>query len=153
VAEIATLSGQLEAARREHANLRDERRPREKEAAQKLEVELAKAREAEAEWKSRHEKQAAEIAALAAALEEARQEHDAASGAPAAAGAAVGLPDEANGQREETALLRQAIADLGSEVVRIAGSLKDSDRPEDGASMPPDVIGVRERRSRARAQS
>jgi chromosome segregation ATPase len=151
VAEIATLSGQLEAARREHANLRDERRPREKEAAQKLEVELAKAREAEAEWKTRHEKQAAEIAALAAALEEAR------GGQPAAASgmsdAAVGLPDEASGQREETALLRQAIADLGSEVVRIAGSLKDSDRPEDGASMPPDVIGVRERRSRARAQS
>jgi chromosome segregation ATPase len=153
VAEIATLTGQLETARREHANLRDERRPREKEASQKLEVELAQARQAEAEWKSRYEKQAAEIAALAAALEQARQEHDRASALAAAGGAAARLPDAASGQPDETALLRQAIADLGSEVVRIAGSLKGSQGPGDGGSLPPDVIGVREHRSRARAQS
>jgi chromosome segregation ATPase len=146
VAEIATLTGQLETARREHANLRDERRPREREAPQKLEV------EAEAQWKSRYEKQAAEIAALAAALEEARQQHDGATGGAGATGTAAGLADAATGERDETALLRQAIADLGSEVVRIAGSLKDSDRPDAG-SIPPDVIGVREHRSRARAQS
>jgi len=152
VAEIATLTGQLETARREHANLRDERRPREREAPHKPEVELAGAREAEAQWKSRFEKQAAEIAALAAALEDARQQHDHASGGAGATSTAAGLADAASGQRDETALLRQAIADLGSEVVRIAGSLKDSDRPDAG-SIRPDVIGVREHRSRARAQS
>jgi chromosome segregation ATPase len=153
VAEIATLTGQLETARREHANLRDERRTREKEPPQKLEVELATSREAEAQWKTRYEKQAAEIAALAAALEDARQEHDRASGAAAGTGAAAGVTDAARGERDETALLRQAIADLGSEVVRITGSLKDPDTPDEAGSMPPDVIGVRERRSRARAQS
>jgi chromosome segregation ATPase len=152
VAEIATLTGQLETARREHASLRDERRVRGNEPGQKLEAELAKARQAEAEWKSRHDKQAAEIAALAAALEKARQEHAAVGGVSAESDAAH-PPDPSISQPEETALLRQAIADLGSEVVRIAGSLKDSDRPEDGGSMSPDVIGVRKSRSRVRAQS
>jgi chromosome segregation ATPase len=139
VAEIATLGGQLEAARREHASLKEERRVQ-SEAARKLEAQIVKAREAEAEWRSRYEKQAAEIAALTA---------QSAVAAPAGAAAA---PDLAVSQREETALLRQAIADLGSEVVRIASSLKTSDTAEDGAPMPPDMRDVRERRGRARAQ-
>jgi chromosome segregation ATPase len=209
IAEIATLGGQLETARREHASLREERRARESEAAKKLEAEIGKARAAEAEWKARHKKQAAEIAALATALEEARREHaslqqgsrerEAAAqqkfeaelkraraaeadwqarhtnqrseiaglvafleeaqretattpGGGSAAANAAAMPDPAVGQREETALLRQAIADLGSEVVRIADSLKEPNAPE-GGPMPPDMIGVRERRSRARAQT
>ena len=210
VAEIATLGGQLEAARREHASLQEERRTREAEAARKLETQVAKIRAAEAEWQARHAAQQEEIAHLTAALEEVRQQHATAqqesrdreaefqsrlqselqkardaetewqarhasqrseiaglvtfleeaqreksatpSLVPAAAGDAAAMPDISSGQREETALLRQAIADLGSEVVRIAASLKGSDTPEDSASMPPDVIGVRERRGRARAQ-
>ena len=75
IAEIATLSGQLEATRREYANLREERRVRESDAAKKLEAEIGKARASEAQWKAHHEKQAAEIAALAAAVEAARREH------------------------------------------------------------------------------
>jgi len=149
VAEIATLTGQLETARREHASLRDERRPRGNEAAQKLDAEIAKVRAAEAEWKSRHDKQAAEITALTAALEEARR----VTGLSTAAGVAPDLSRRASGQSEETALLRQAIADLGSEVVRIAGSLKEANTPEGGSSMPPEVTELRERRSPARAQS
>jgi chromosome segregation ATPase len=156
IAEIATLGGQLETARREHASLREERRARGSEAVQKLEAEIGKARAAEAEWKARHEKQAAEIAALAAALESARQqaqrETATTPGGGSAAVNAAAMPDPAVGQREETALLRQAIADLGSEVVRIADSLKESNAPEDGGPMPPDMIGVRER-GRARAQT
>jgi chromosome segregation ATPase len=210
VAEVATLSGQLETARREHASLRDERRPREKEAAQTLEAEIAKARQAEAEWQARHAEQQQKIIALTAALEEARQQHAAmqqdsrdreakvqskleaelkkardaeaewqarhenqsseiaslvtflneaqgekqtSSSGTSAAGHATHLPDQSISQRDETALLRQAIADLGSEVVRIAGSLKEPNAPEDGGPMPSDVIGVRDRRGRARAQT
>jgi chromosome segregation ATPase len=170
VAEIATLGGQLEVARREHASLQEERRLRESEAARKLEAETGKGRAAEAEWQARYEKQAAEIATLTTALERARQQHAGtqhelgarerearreknatASPVPAAAGATT-MPDPSNSHREETALLRQAIADLGSEVVRITASLKASGTSEDGASMPPDMIEVRERRGRARAQ-
>jgi len=152
VAEIATLTGQLETARREHASLREERRARDSAGAQKLEAEIARAHQAEADWKGRHAKQAEEIAALAAALEDARRENAAASGGIAPVDPTkAGLPD-VRGQREETALLRQAIADLGSEVVRIAGSLKEPGKPEDGDSVQSDVIDVRQR-SRARAQS
>jgi hypothetical protein len=156
IAEIATLGGQLEATRREYASLREERRARDSESVKKLEAEIGKARAAEVEWKARHEKQAAEIAALTLALESARQQAQretatTPSGGSAAANAAA-MPDPALGQREETALLRQAIADLGSEVVRIADSLKESNAPEDGSPMPPDMIGVRER-GRARAQT
>ena len=152
VAEIATLSGQLETARREHASLRGERRARESEAAQKLEAEIAKARQAEAEWKSRYEKQAVEIAALAATLEAGRRGQQAATSGASAANDGAPASDGSISQREETALLRQAIADLGSEVVRIAGSLKQSDTPDEGSPLAADMIGVRER-SRARAQS
>jgi chemotaxis protein MotB len=208
IAEIVTLGGQLEATRREYANLREERRVREADEAKKLEAEIGKARAAEAQWKAHHEKQAAEIAALAAAVEAARREHagwqqtardreaeaqikleaevkrareaeadlqvrhanqrseiaglvafraeaqaekaTTPSGLPAANAAATA--DPAIRQREETALLRQAIADLGSEVVRIAGSLKEPDTPGEGGAMPPDMLGVRERRH-ARVQS
>jgi chromosome segregation ATPase len=156
IAEIATLGGQLETARREHASLREERRARESEPVKKLEAEISKARAAEAEWKARHEKQAAELAALAAALESARQqaqrETATTPGGGSAAANVAAIPDPAVGQREETALLRQAIADLGSEVVRIADSLKESNAPKDGGPMPPDIIGVRER-GRARVQT
>jgi chromosome segregation ATPase len=204
VAEIATLGGQLEAARREHANLQEERRARESEAAKKREAEVDQARAAQPEWQARHEKQAAEIAALSAALEEARQQHATMLGEAREREAKVqsdleaelkkaeqaeaqwqarhatqrgeiaGLVsflEEAQGEkqaipsgastvadgaaapgREETALLRQAIADLGSEVVRIAATLKQPSAPEDEDAMPPDMIGVRERR-RARVQT
>jgi chromosome segregation ATPase len=201
VAEIATLGGQLEAARREHANLKGRRAP-ESEAARKLEAEIARARAAETEWQGRHEKQAAEIAALTAALEEARQasrdretevqsrleveltkaraaetewqsrhanqrseiaglvtfleetqrEKGAAQSGGATAADAPPPPDLSISQREETALLRQAISDLGSEVVRIASSLKASDTAEDSSPMPRDMRDVREHRGRARAQ-
>jgi chromosome segregation ATPase len=205
VAEIATLGGQLEAARREHASLQEERRTREAEAARKLETEIGKARaaeaewqarhaaqqqeiatleevrqqhaavqqasggreaevesklqtelqrarDAEAEWQARHASQRSEIAGLVSFLEEAQRDKNATpSAVPAAAADAAAAPDLSTNQREETALLRQAIADLGSEVVRIAASLK-GDTSEDGAPMPPDVIEVRERRGRARAQ-
>ncbi|GAC1549828.1 MAG: hypothetical protein NVS2B5_05200 [Beijerinckiaceae bacterium] len=151
-AEIAALRGALEVSRREYASVQQDRRAREAEMKRALEAEIEKARGLEREWKGRHEKQQAEIAALAAALEEARRGRASlrTEPAPDSGLASQSLPQ--NG-REETALLRQAISDLGSEVVRIAASLK---APEAAAAagdrIPPDVIGIPEARPRVRAQ-
>ena len=53
----------------------------------------------------------------------------------------------------ETALVRQAIADLGAEVLKIAESLKPS-RPgsEERDDSPPEVMGRSQSRNRARLQ-
>jgi chromosome segregation ATPase len=151
-AEIAALSAALEEARQRHAPLEQDSHGGEAEVQSRLEGELKKAREAEAEWQARHTSQRSDIAGLVTFLEEAQREKGAAQSGVAAAAAAPAAADLSISQREETALLRQAIADLGSEVVRIASALKGSDAQEDGASMPPDVMEVRERRGRARAQ-
>ncbi len=150
--EIARLTGALEAARRENAGLNGERRTRDgQHGTARLETELRRAVAAEAEWRSRYEKQAAEIVGLAGLLEQAER-HEGAIRNPASSGAEGGALSTESGERQETALLRQAIADLGSQVVRIATTLKDSGSSESNA-MPPDVIGLPERRNRVGAQS
>jgi chromosome segregation ATPase len=149
--EIARLTGALEAARRENAGLNGERRTRDGAVTARLETELRRAVAAEAEWRSRYEKQAAEIVGLAGLLEQADR-HEGAIRNPASSGAEGGALSTESGERQETALLRQAIADLGSQVVRIATTLKDSGSSESNA-MPPDVIGLAERRNRVGAQS
>jgi chromosome segregation ATPase len=150
--EIARLTGALEAARRENVGLNGERRARDGAGTARLEAQLRNAVAAEAEWRARYEKQAAEIAGLASLLERAEHQENAIRNAAGSdQSEAAGLPTQ-SGERQETALLRQAIADLGSQVVRIATSLKDSGSAET-SSMPPDVINVPERRNRVRAQS
>jgi chromosome segregation ATPase len=151
--EIARLTGALEAARRENAGLNGERRTRDGAGAgtARLETELRRAVAAEAEWRSRYEKQAAEIVGLAGLLEQADR-HEGAIRNPASSGAEGGALSTESGERQETALLRQAIADLGSQVVRITTTLKDSGSSESN-TMPPDVIGLPERRNRVGAQS
>jgi chromosome segregation ATPase len=151
--KIIALTAALEEARQQHAAMQQDSRDREAKVQSKLEAELKKARDAEAEWQARHENQSSEIASLVTFLNEAQGEKQTSSSGTSASGHATHLPDQSISQRDETALLRQAIADLGSEVVRIAGSLKEPNAPEDGGPMPSDVIGVRDRRGRARAQT
>jgi hypothetical protein len=61
--------------------------------------------------------------------------------------------EQSHDGREETALVRQAIADLGADVLKIAEALTPRSGREDGDAMPPDIVGIQQPRTRARAQS
>jgi hypothetical protein len=100
----------------------------------------------------RHATQVAEIATLTGPLESARrmQQERRAQKQQEARPAEDGGAEQSHA---ETALVRQAIADLGAEVLKIAESLKPS-RPgsEERDDSPPEVMGRSQSRNRARLQ-
>jgi chromosome segregation ATPase len=163
----ADLRDQIEALRRraEEADrariageqARDAAQQRHDVLARKLEEQEKRARAADSAAAERHEALRSEHATLTGALETARgeiarlQQERRSQRETKPAGVNAGQ-EQAHDGREETALVRQAIADLGADVLKIAEALKTS-RSEDGdAAMPPDMISTPERR-RARVQS
>jgi chromosome segregation ATPase len=149
-AERARVAGEQtrEAAQQRHDAL-----------ARKLEEQEKRARAAGSEAAERHEALRSEHATLTGALETARAEiarlqQERRSRQEAKPVASITGQEQSHDGREETALVRQAIADLGADVLKIAEALKTprSGR-EDGDAMPPEVVGIQQPRTRARAQS
>jgi chromosome segregation ATPase len=165
----ADLRDQIEALRRraeeaERARLageqtRDTAQQRHDALALKLDEHQKQGRAAEGEAAQRYEALRSEYAALTGALETARSEIDRLqqerrSRQETKPSGNNTSQEQGHDGREETALVRQAIADLGADVLKIAEGLKTS-RSErgDGDTMPPEVVGLSQPRTRARAQS
>lgn len=167
--QVADLRDQIEAFRRraEEAErirvgaeqAREAATQRHDQLSRRLEEREARARTAESAAAERHERQRAEIATLTGALESTRgeitrlqQERRAQRQDVKAAGNSSGAEPK-HPPAEETALVRQAIADLGADVLKIAEELKNSrSKAEAREPIPPDVMGLSQPRSRAGAQ-
>lgn len=160
--QIEELRRRLDEAHRARVageTVRDNAQRLHTEASSKVQEQEHRIREIQSAAAERQAKQTAEIATLTGALESARaeiarlQQEQRASRQDAKASAG-GAAEQVTAGREETALVRQAIADLGSEVLKIAESLKTS---ASGAAtreeIPPEMAGRAQSRSPARAQT
>jgi len=160
--QTADLSDQIETLRRrvEEADrtrvageqARDAAQQRHDAAVRKVEEQENRIRALQSAAAERHATQVAEIATLTGPLESARrmQQERRAQKQQEARPAEDGGAEQSHA---ETALVRQAIADLGAEVLKIAESLKPS-RPgsEERDDSPPEVMGRSQSRNRARLQ-
>jgi chromosome segregation ATPase len=166
----ADLRDQMEALRRrvdeaERARVageqvRDNIQQRHDALTRKLQDEENRIRALQIAAAERHATQISEIATLTGQLESARseitrlqQERRSPKQETKTGGNNAG-PEHTHDGREETALVRQAIADLGADVLKIAEALKAGRTGHhDGDTMPPDVMEMPQPRTPARAQS
>jgi chromosome segregation ATPase len=163
----ADLRDQIEALRRrveeaERARVageqtRDNTQQRHDALARRLQDEEGRIRALQSAAAERHATQTAEIATLTGQLESARneitrlqQERRSQKREAQAAANKAGSEPAHEGREEETALVRQAIADLGTDVLKIAEALKGSRTAhDDGDAIPREMPQLR---PRARAQ-
>jgi chromosome segregation ATPase len=163
----ADLRDQIEALRRrveeaERARVageqtRDNAQQRHDALARRLQDEEGRIRALQSAAAERHATQTAEIATLTGQLESARneitrlqQERRSQKREAQAAANKAGSEPAHEGREEETALVRQAIADLGTDVLKIAEALKGSRTAhDDGDAIPREMPQLR---PRARAQ-
>jgi chromosome segregation ATPase len=153
--QIETLRRRVEEADRTRVageQARDAAQQRHDAAVRKVEEQENRIRALQSAAAERHATQVAEIATLTGPLESARrmQQERRAQKQQEARPAEDGGAEQSHA---ETALVRQAIADLGAEVLKIAESLKPS-RPgsEERDDSPPEVMGRSQSRNRARLQ-
>jgi hypothetical protein len=158
--QIEALRRRLEEAERARVTgeqTRDNVQQRHDALARRLQDEEGRIRALQSAAAERHATQTAEIATLTGQLESARNEitrlqqerRSQKQEAKAAANNAASEPAH-EGREEETALVRQAIADLGADVLKIAESLKGSRTAhDDGDAIPREMPQLR---TRARAQ-
>jgi chromosome segregation ATPase len=153
--QIETLRRRVEEADRSRVageQARDAAQQRHDAAVRKVEEQENRIRALQSAAAERHATQVAEIATLTGPLESARrmQQERRAQKQQEARPAEDGGAEQSHA---ETALVRQAIADLGAEVLKIAESLKPS-RPgsEERDDSPPEVMGRSQSRNRARLQ-
>jgi chromosome segregation ATPase len=161
--QIEALRRRVDEAERARAageQARDNAQQRHEGSARQIEEHEKRLRALQTSAAERQAAQIAEIATLTGALETARREiarleqerRSQKQDSKPSAVADAGREQRLDG-REETALVRQAIADLGADVLKIAESLKTSrsGRQEAGA-MPPEAMDISQSRTRARAQ-
>jgi chromosome segregation ATPase len=153
--QIETLRRRVEEADRTRVageQARDAAQQRHDAAVRKVEEQENRIRALQSAAAERHATQVAEIATLTGPMESARrmQQERRAQKQQEARPAEDGGSEQSHA---ETALVRQAIADLGAEVLKIAESLKPS-RPgsEERDDSPPEVMGRSQSRNRARLQ-
>ena len=153
--QIETLRRRVEEADRTRVageQARDAAQQRHDAAVRKVEEQENRIRALQSAAAERHATQVPEIATLTGPLESARrmQQERRAQKQQEARPAEDGGAEQSHA---ETALVRQAIADLGAEVLKIAESLKPS-RPgsEERDDSPPEVMGRSQSRNRARLQ-
>jgi chromosome segregation ATPase len=153
--QIETLRRRVEEADRTRVageQARDAAQQRHDAAVRKVEEQENRIRALQSAAAERHATQVAEIATLTGPMESARrmQQERRAQKQQEARPAEDGGAEQSHA---ETALVRQAIADLGAEVLKIAESLKPS-RPgsEERDDSPPEVMGRSQSRNRARLQ-
>jgi chromosome segregation ATPase len=157
--QIETLRRRVEEADRTRVageQARDAAQQRHDAAVRKVEEQENRIRALQSAAAERHATQVAEIATLTGPLESARNEIARMQQERRAQKQQEARPAEDGGAEQshaETALVRQAIADLGAEVLKIAESLKPS-RPgsEERDDSPPEVMGRSQSRNRARLQ-
>jgi chromosome segregation ATPase len=157
--QIEELRRRLDEAQRARVageTVRDNAQRLHTEASSKVQEQEHRIREIQSAAAERHAKQTAEIATLTGALESARAEITRLQQErrePRQESKARRSDAEQAPGREETALVRQAIADLGAEVLKIAETLKTPATPQDDTGgMPAEMVGRASPRSRARAQ-
>jgi chromosome segregation ATPase len=158
--QIEALRRRLEEAERARVTgeqTRDNVQQRHDVLARRLQDEEGRIRALQSAAAERHATQTAEIATLTGQLESARneitrlqQERRSHKQEAKAAANNAGSEPAHEGREEETALVRQAIADLGADVLKIAESLKGSRTAhDDGDAIPREMP---QPRTHARAQ-